>query len=140
MIGGYAVVVHGHSRSTGDLDIFIERSPENAAAVCTAYHEFGLGRGEVTPEDFLSDGRLIRAGVEPLRLEVLNRISGVEFAQCYERRILVDVDGLKIAVIGREDLIANKLATGRVKDLLDVRQLTKGEQPKPRLRRRRKSP
>jgi hypothetical protein len=69
VIGGYAVVLHGHNRMTGDLDLFIELSAENAEAFCAAYNEFGLGRGEVTAADFLEEGKMIRAGFEPMRLE-----------------------------------------------------------------------
>lgn len=126
LIGGYAVVLHGSNRITGDIDVFIERTPENAEAVCRAYHEFGLGRNEVTAESFLDDGKLIRAGFEPMRLEILNRISGVTFEGCYPNRIEFEVEGIAIQVIGRDDLIANKLASGRDKDLGDVRKLTKG--------------
>lgn len=126
LIGGYAVVLHGSNRVTGDMDLFIERTPENAEAVCKAYHEFGLGRNEVTAASFLEDGRMIRAGFEPMRLEILNRIAGVTFEDCYPNRIEFEVDGVPIQVIGRDDLIANKLAAGRDKDMGDVRKLTKG--------------
>lgn len=126
LVGGYAVVLHGSNRFTGDIDLFIERTPENAEAVCKVYHEFGLGGGEITAADFLKDGNLIRAGVEPMRLEVPNRISGVTFENCYVNRMEIEIDGVRIQVIGRDDLIANKLASGRDKDLGDVKQLTKG--------------
>ena len=126
LIGGYAVVLHGSNRVTGDMDVFIERTPENVEAVCRAYHEFGLGRGEISAKDFMEDGKMIRAGFEPMRLEILNRIAGVEFGDCYVNRVEFEVDGVPIQVIGRDDLIANKLAAGRDKDLGDVRRLTKG--------------
>ncbi|MBC7816022.1 MAG: nucleotidyltransferase [Planctomycetaceae bacterium] len=126
VIGGYAVVLHGHNRMTGDLDLFIELSPENAEAFCAAYHEFGLGRGEVTAADFLEEGKLIRAGFEPMRLEILNRISGVAFEECYSHRVEIEIEGVLVKFIGRDQLIANKRASGRDKDLLDVEKLTKG--------------
>lgn len=126
VIGGYAVVLHGHNRMTGDLDVFIESSPANAEAVCIAYHEFGLGRGEVTAADFLEEGKMIRAGFEPMRLEILNQISGVTFEECYPHRVEVEVQGVPVKFIGRDQLIANKRASGRAKDLSDVKKLTKG--------------
>ena len=126
VIGGYAVVLHGHNRMTGDLDLFIELSPRNAEAFCAAYHEFGLGRGEVTAKDFLEKGKMIRAGFEPMRLEILNQISGVTFDECYPHRVEVKIEGVPIQFIGRNQLIANKLASGRDKDLSDVKKLTKG--------------
>ena len=126
VVGGYAVVLHGHNRMTGDLDLFIELSPANAEAFCAAYHEFGLGRGEVTAADFLEEGKMIRAGCEPMRLEILNRISGVTFEECYPNRIEIEVEGIPIKFIGRNQLITNKLASGRNKDLSDVKKLTKG--------------
>jgi len=138
LVGGYAVVLHGNNRFTGDLNVFIQRTRENADAVCAACHEFGLGRGEVTADDFLEDRRMIRAGFEPMRLEILNRISGVTFDDCYPNRMEVEIDGVQITVIGRAELIANKLASGRDKDLLDVRKLTKGAVSK-RSRGKRKS-
>lgn len=130
VIGGYAVVLHGNNRVTGDLDVYIERTPENAEAVCRAFHEFGLGKGEVSAADFLEDGRMIRAGMEPMRLEILNRISGVTFESCYDNRLMIEIDGMPVSVIGRDDLIANnanKLASGRDKDLGDVKKLTRGQ-------------
>lgn len=126
VIGGYAVVLHGHNRMTGDLDLFIELSTENAEAFCAAYHEFGLGRGEVTAADFLEEGKMIRAGFEPMRLEILNRISGVSFEECYPHRVEIEIEGVLVKFIGRDQLIANKLASGRDKDLSDVKKLTKG--------------
>lgn len=126
VIGGYAVVLHGHNRMTGDLDLFIELSPTNAEAFCAAYHEFGLGRGEVTAADFLEEGKMIRAGFEPMRLEILNQISGVTFEECYPHRMEIEVEGIPIKFIGRDQLIVNKLASGRDKDLSDVKKLTKG--------------
>ena len=126
VVGGYAVVLHGHNRMTGDLDLFIELSPTNAEAFCAAYHEFGLGRGEVTAADFLEEGKMIRAGFEPMRLEVLNRISGVTFEECFPHRVEIEVEGVPVNFIGRDHLIANKRASGRDKDLLDVKKLTKG--------------
>lgn len=126
VIGGYAVVLHGHNRMTGDLDLFIELSSENAEAFCAAYHEFGLGRGEVTAADFLEEGKMIRAGFEPMRLEILNRISGVSFEECYAHRVEIEIEGVLVKFIGRDQLIANKLASGRDKDLSDVKKLTKG--------------
>ena len=126
VIGGYPVVLHGHNRMTGDLDLFIELSSENAEAFCAAYHEFGLGRGEVTAADFLEEGKMIRAGFEPMRLEILNRISGVSFEECYPHRVEIEIEGVLVKFIGRDQLIANKLASGRDKDLSDVKKLTKG--------------
>lgn len=125
VIGGYAVVLHGHNRMTGDLDLFIELSPENAEAFCAAYHEFGLGRGEITAADFLEEGKMIRAGFEPMRIEVLNRISGVTFEECFPHRVDIEIEGVPVSFIGRVQLIANKLASGRDKDLSDVKKLTK---------------
>lgn len=81
---------------------------------------------------------MIRAGFEPMRLEILNRISGVTFDDCYPNRMEVEIDGVQITVIGRAELIANKVASGRDKDLLDVRKLTKGAVSK-RRRGKRKS-
>lgn len=121
LIGGYAVNFYGYSRSTGDLDIWIGSAPENNEAVCLALHEFGFLTA--TPEMLSTPNQILRMGVPPLRLEILTSISGVDFRECYDRRVDVDVDGLTIPVIRLEDLRINKRAAGRAKDLADLEEL-----------------
>src|SRR5689334_4362487 len=81
LIGGYAVNYHGYPRATGDIDVWVDREPSNAARVTAALHDFGFR--QASPELFIEPGNVVRMGVSPLRIEVLTRPSGVEFADCY---------------------------------------------------------
>lgn len=123
LIGGYAVGYYGYPRPTGDMDVWIAVSPENASRVTKALVEFGF-RSEDVPDALFSDpGRIVRMGVPPIRLEIMTSVSGVEFGECYARRTLAMFDGEPVDVIGLEDLKANKKASGRHKDLNDLEQL-----------------
>ncbi|MBI3758855.1 MAG: hypothetical protein HY269_03775 [Deltaproteobacteria bacterium] len=120
VIGGYAVNSHGLSRRTDDFDVWIELSDENANRVSRAMERFGCAPREVTPDAFLERNKVIRMGSPPMRLEILNQIAGVKFSECYERRVKRDWGGVVADVIDLDDLIANKRAAGRGKDLADV--------------------
>lgn len=132
VIGGYAVAYHGYVRYTGDLDIFVELSDENAAKLAAAVREFGFNLPRVQASLFLRRGKIIRMGHEPMRLEILNEIDGVAFRECYQNRRIVRVGGLKINFISLTQLLKNKKASGRQKDLADVEAL------KPRKRKGKK--
>jgi predicted nucleotidyltransferase len=99
VIGGYAVAYHGYVRYTGDLDIFVELSDENAQKLSVALREFGFNLPRVRPALFLKKGKIIRMGYEPMRLEILNAIDGVTFEECYQKRRRVSLGGLKIDFI-----------------------------------------
>jgi len=122
IIGGYAVNFHGFSRATADLDIWIDNSSKNADRLARVVRQFGFANAKA--EDFLQPGKIIRMGVPPVRLEILTSISGVDFRDCYTRKIDVDWDGVQVPVIHRDDLIKNKQASGRLKDRLDVEELS----------------
>ena len=121
LIGGYAVNYHGYARTTGDMDIWIALSAENAARTASALRDFGYK--ETTPEMFASPGRMIRMGIPPLRLEILTSVSGVEFSDCYARREIANIDDVCVPVINIADLKRNKRASGRLKDLADLEEL-----------------
>lgn len=125
VIGGYAVAYHGYPRYTGDLDVFVEASPDNAARLLRVFREFGFNPEALTPELFITPDNIVRIGHEPVRLEVLTGISGVTFADAYARRVTVDLAGLAVPFISFTDLITNKMSTGRGKDRLDVEELKK---------------
>jgi predicted nucleotidyltransferase len=124
VIGGYAVGYHGFVRATGDLDVFVGISEQNAAALVAVFRAFGLDLPELRPELFLEAGKVVRLGVPPLRLEVLTRISGVTFAECHARRVEEDIAGLRVPFIDLASLLKNKAASGRPKDLADIAALT----------------
>ena len=123
LIGGYAVGYHGYPRATNDLDIWIALSRENAERAAAVLRAFGFGTPELTPDLLLERKRVIRMGVSPLRIEILNTISGVDFAECFARRVTDELDGVPVDLIGLDDLKKNKKAAGRFKDLNDLENL-----------------
>ena len=125
VIGGYAVAYHGCPRYTGDLDVFVETSPENAARLVGVYREFGFNPPDLKPDLFTTPDNIVRIGHEPVRLEVLTGISGVTFAGAYARRIMVTLGDITVPFISLSDLIKNKTSTGRGKDLVDAEVLRK---------------
>jgi hypothetical protein len=120
VIGGYAVIFHGYVRTTADLDIWVAVNPDNAKRVDAAIRDAGFNPSWLTPQLFLRLGGIFRIGVEPLRLEIVTRIDGVEFDQCRAGRVEAELDGLKIPFLNLDDLKTNKAAAGRPKDLADL--------------------
>ena len=120
VIGGYAFIQYAEPRYTKDLDLWISTDAENASAVYAALKEFGAPLIDMTEEDFAEEGYFYQMGVPPIRVDILMGISGVEFAEEWERRVEVSFDGLTVPVIAKEDLIATKLASGRPQDLSDA--------------------
>lgn len=121
LIGGYAVSAFGYVRNTVDMDVWIASDPENLRRVLQAIRDFAF---PAAPDDLLDEAdAMVRMGVPPLRIEVLRKISGVEFEECWPRRVIIDDDDLRIPAISLEDLKRNKLASGRKKDLLDLDEL-----------------
>ena len=125
LVGGYAVGYYGYPRATHDMDIWIAADPSNAEKMVDVMAEFGFAKGAVKKEAFLQRDSVIRLGVPPLRLEILMSISGVTFEKCYGRKLTDDIDGVPVRIIHLEDLLENKLAAGRHKDLDDVSNLPK---------------
>lgn len=123
VVGGYAVALHGYPRYTGDLDVFIALDPQTAESVVEAFCEFGFSRADIDVRTFLIPKSIVEVGHEPLKLHVMNAISGVGFEEAYKRRETVRIDDLDVPFIGYEDLIRNKSSTGRGKDKVDVEEL-----------------
>ena len=119
LIGGYAVGVYGYSRTTNDIDIFVSDDPENVERVIDALHQFG-GSGTNLSGMFAKKRSLVEIGVEPVKVQLMNFADGITFDEAFTRRTVIEADGVAISTIGRDDLIANKLATGRHKDLDDI--------------------
>ena len=124
VIGGYAVAYHGYVCYTGGLDLFIELSVDNATKLVSALREFGFDLPQLKPSLFLRKGRIVRLGYEPMRLEILNEIDGVSFQECYRHRRRAKVGNLAVDFIALPQLLRNKRASGRQKDLADVEALT----------------
>jgi hypothetical protein len=125
LIGGYAVALYGVVRPTKDMDIWIATSDVNLRRVIEVLGKFGFRRDQFKPEDFTGTQTVFRMGVPPDRLELITRIAGVSFDECYLRRRTMDIDGVPVSVIDYEDLKRNKLATGRVQDQADIARLEK---------------
>lgn len=122
VVGGYAVSFHGYPRPTGDLDIWIAVDGRNAEKIRSVLQKFGFGSA-ASSVNFLEPNKIFRMGVPPVRIEVLTGVSGVAFAECFARRVQAELDGVAVYLISRNDLILNKRAAGRHKDLSDVEML-----------------
>ncbi|MGA3069986.1 MAG: DUF6036 family nucleotidyltransferase [Terracidiphilus sp.] len=128
VVGGYAFGVHLEPRTTKDIDLWIRTDPENANSVFQALAEFGAPIAGMTPHDFM-DGTVFQMGQPPKRIDILQRVSGLDFDTAWEHRLEGFIDESTPAlVISRDDLIRNKLASGREQDLLDVKRLRAAEQ------------
>ena len=123
VIGGYAVAIYGYPRATGDIDIWIAISRDNAHKTVAALKDFGFDIPELKEDLFLEKERNIRLGVHPLRVELITSIDGVEFSACYKNKNTVAIDDTKINFISLNDLKKNKKASGRYKDLDDLEHL-----------------
>jgi hypothetical protein len=125
VVGGYALAFHGKPRHTGDLDIWIEATPDNAQRLVKVIDKFGMSSLGLTKNDFLENGVVTQIGYPPLRIDILNEIDGVTFVEAYPNKLIIDVDGLPVNYIGLDDLIKNKISTGRQRDVSDVTELNK---------------
>jgi hypothetical protein len=120
VVGAFALAGHGLPRATGDLDFWVRATPENAVRVMQAVASFGAPAGIATAQDFATPDIVVQIGIEPLRIDILTSISGVDFNEAYAARLSAVVDGVSLPILGVEHLIQNKRASGRKKDLLDV--------------------
>lgn len=120
VVGAFALSFHGRPRHTGDLDIWIKPDAENAGKMVKVIEEFGFGQLGLNDEDFLRENYVTQLGYPPLRIDILNAISGVNFDDAYHTRLETEIDGLQISFISAEDLIRNKRCVGRPKDLGDI--------------------
>lgn len=122
VIGAHALAGHGIVRATGDLDLWVEASPDNAERVWRALLDFGapITTFGITREDFCTPDTVIQVGQAPRRIDLLTSATGLEFATAWQERLEVDLDGLVVPLLGRQSLIDNKRAVGRPQDLADV--------------------
>ena len=120
VIGAHAMAAHGYPRATGDLDIWVRASSENAGRVWTALARFGAPLSDLTREDLATPGIVFQMGVPPCRIDILTAVDGVTFEEAWDTRLMVDLAGLVVPVLGREALLRSKRAAGRPKDLADV--------------------
>jgi hypothetical protein len=120
VVGAYALAAHGFPRATGDLDIWVRPTAENANRVMRALGTFGAPLHDLTQDDFLRSDTVFQIGVVPGRIDLLSGITGVEFGDAWRTRVTAVIEGLAVPVIGADDLLRNKEATGRPQDLVDA--------------------
>jgi len=124
IVGGYALAAHGLPRATGDLDAWVWVNPENAQNIMRALNAFGFQNLSLTESDFSTEDSIIQLGYPPFRIDILTSIDGVAFDHAWEKRLVVELNGMNVPFIGRDDLITNKKAVGRPQDIADVSRLT----------------
>lgn len=129
IVGAYALAYHGAPRFTGDLDVLVRPTVDNASRLLKALESFGFPIGELTPAAVVDTRRMIEMGVPPVQIHVMSAISGVEWPEVWERRVDGPFGRCVVPYIGRETLIRNKRVAGRPKDLSDVDALEYGEKP-----------
>lgn len=127
IVGAHAVAVHGTPRATGDLDLFVRPTRENAARIFRALKRFGapLEAHNIKEDDFSKEHVVYQMGLPPRRIDLLTSVSGVTFEEAWADRVVINAAGLELPFLGKRTLVKNKVAAGRDKDLVDVRLLTK---------------
>lgn len=120
VVGAYALAVHGQPRATGDIDLWIRPTPENAARVWRALQRFGAPLRGLTVADLTTDDIVYQIGVAPRRIDILTSITGVAFEEAWQSRVSTEVDGVRFSAIDAGNLLKNKRASGRPKDLADA--------------------
>lgn len=130
IVGGYAVSLHAQPRMTKDLDILVEPSATNAAAVFRALEAFGAPLAGLSPGDFSEPGSFFRMGAPPVMVDILPEIAGVDFGHAWPRRVISVVDFVTqqtAAFISAEDLLSAKVASGQPQDLADASALRQAQ-------------
>jgi len=120
VVGAYALAYHGLPRATGDIDLWIRRSDENASRIWQAMSRFGVPLSDLTKDDLKNPETVFQIGIAPRRIDILTSIDGVEFDEAIQEMKRVEIEDIEIPIIGRRHLIQNKKAAGRPQDEADV--------------------
>ncbi len=123
LVGAYALAAHGYPRATLDIDIWVMPSSENAEAVLRALQHFGAPLHNLTQEDLQKDGTVFQIGVAPRRIDIITTATGLQFEETYGRSVSVNIEGIEVQIPSIDDLILNKKAIGRTRDLADAEAL-----------------
>jgi hypothetical protein len=123
IVGGYALAFHGAPRVTGDIDLFVRPTSENAERILAALDEFGFGSLNLSKDDFTTPGMVVQLGVPPVRVDIITRLSGVSWEKAEAGKVAGCYADIAVFFISRDDFIANKKATGRAKDAADIEAL-----------------
>jgi len=127
VVSAYALAAYGYPRATGDIDIWVDTSLENSKNIYASLTEFGALLADILEKTFTEKGIIFQIGIAPRRIDIITSIDGVDFQEAFEQKEIIEVDGLKIPFLSKEDLIKNKLSTGRKKDKLDAEYLSKNQ-------------
>ncbi|MBN1221750.1 MAG: nucleotidyltransferase [Candidatus Aminicenantes bacterium] len=125
IIGAFAVAFYARPRYTKDIDILIEPSRKNAQRILNALEEFGFGELEITQGDLTCEGSILQLGYEPIRIDLLTKLEGMQFRQIWHNKVIGDYGSQKVYFIGLEDLIRNKKKSSRLSDRVDISILEK---------------
>ena len=120
VVGGYALAFHGYVRATGDIDLWIRISEENAEKGWNALRKLGAPLSDLSKEDLKTPGMVYQMGLPPNRIDIINEIEGVEFEIAWQERNSIEFEGLTIPLLGKNELLANKRAMNRPKDKGDI--------------------
>ena len=123
LVGGYALAFHGAPRYTGDMDIFVHISSQNAVRIMAALREFGFGSVGLTAENFQQENMVVQLGVPPVRVDIITSLTGISWEDAYSNRVQGKYGNVPVSYIGRDQFILNKKATGRKRDLADLEAL-----------------
>jgi hypothetical protein len=123
LMGAYALAAHGYPRATMDIDVWVMPSPENAAAVLRALHRFGTPLHGLTIADLQKNDTIFQIGVAPRRIDIITGASGLQFEEAFARSASISIEGIQVRIPSIGDLIRNKKASGRTKDLADAEAL-----------------
>ena len=120
IVGSFALAFHGKPRATGDIDILVRPSPENAARMMAALADFGMALPGISAADFERPDMVVQLGVPPVRIDLITSITGVTWDQAFAGRVEGMLGDVRVSYLGLDDFIVNKRATGRPKDLGDI--------------------
>jgi len=122
-VGAYALAAHGYPRATMDIDIWVQASPDNADAVLRAVRRFGAPLHNLAKTDLEKEGTVFQIGVAPRRIDIITAATGLDFEDAASRATRVDIEGITVSIPSISDLIRNKRASGRTKDIADAEAL-----------------
>ena len=130
LVGGYSVILHGYNRTTGDMDILVEKSAENYNRLINAFSDFGMPTFDMTQHNFLDNPDLdvFTFGRQPVAIDILTTIKGLTFDEVFEQALEISVDSIAIRLIHYNHLIRAKEAAGRARDINDIEQLKKSRE------------
>ncbi|OQA03663.1 MAG: hypothetical protein BWY69_00301 [Planctomycetes bacterium ADurb.Bin401] len=130
VVGAYALGAYGFPRATGDIDLWVLADKENSKKIYRCLANFGAPMENINEQTFNDKDVIFQIGIAPRRIDIITKISGVDFESAYTRKKEIELDNLKIPFISKQDLIANKTATGRAKDSIDIKNLLSAKKKK----------